>query len=1235
MTSAPVWQVRTDTGGTFTDCWALDPEGKERRVKVLSSSVLRARVLQVTRGGIRIDQDWAMPAGFFQGFRVRKVEGAAREFLVKSWSPATAELGFFPVRGNQALGTFSGGDLIELTTEEEAPVLGARLLTETPLGQAFPTMDFRFATTRATNALLERKGAPTVFFVTRGFRDLLRIGDQRRERLFALHQPRREPLPELVIEVSEGISATGEVLEALEPESLRPQIQAVLSRGLEVAAIALKNAYLEPTHERALKALLLQEGFRHVSLSSELSPLIKWLPRAETAVVNATLAPVMESFIRAVTGPLGLPPDRPALLMTSAGGLEPSARFHPKDSLLSGPAGGVVGAAAVAKATGRERLLTFDMGGTSTDVARIDGDYSYHFEQRVGGARLQSVALKIHTVAAGGGSICSWKTGRLQVGPESAGSDPGPACYGKGGPLTLTDVNFLLGHLDTSQISIPLEEAAAFRALEALVAEMEADGQMVPDRTRLLEGLRAIAVERMADAMRGISVREGYDPRDYTLVAFGGAGPQHACALADVLGVPEVLVPGDAGLLSAYGLHCALVERVVARQVLRPLGDCLSELSFWLHEMEQEALARLAEDGFEKGRIRRRLLEVRLAGQETALPLEAEPEELETAFAERYRELYGYPPPANRPLEVVSLRVTAATPPSRGVEESFAESESLVAGPKLLSGAHSTCVVDAGWQALPGDRGSWRLRRQEKKKALPDRPEQGEAVQAELFRNRLAGLVEEMGSLLQRTALSTNVKERLDFSCALMDEEGVLVMNAPHVPVHLGSMGVCVREVVRSLEIGPGDVVVTNHPAHGGSHLPDVTVISAAFDEEGQRLGYLANRAHHAEIGGQAPGSMPADAKRLIEEGVVIAPRYLVRSGKPDWQGLRALLEKGPYPSRALADNLADLEAQLAANLHGVRLLESLACEQSAARVRHQMAGLLAASEKLMRGFLEGRGPFEASAEERLDDGTPLVAHLRSTGTRLKIDFAGSGQTHPGNFNATPAIARSAVLYVLRLWLREEVSLNEGLLRPVEVAIPRGILHPDFAAAPADCPAVVGGNVETSQRLVGTLLKALALQASSQGTMNNLLFGDESFGYYETIGGGAGGGPEAAGASGIQVHMTNTAITDPEILEHRYPVRLRQFGLREGSGGSGRFPGGEGLVRELEFLAPLTVSLLTQHRKEAPFGLAGGGKGRCGEQFLRRRGDAAWQPLRSIATIEVGPGDALRMETPGGGGFGV
>ncbi len=1218
------WTIAADRGGTFTDCLARDPLGLMSRCKVLSRGVVRVEILE--RAGLRslvvrtVEKN--LPEDFFRGW-----EAAAAGFVVtvRSW------FGGMLVTKEEMPPCFAAGQGMDLFTGESAPVLGARILTGTLLRGSFPEIEYRLATTLATNALLEGNVSRTVLFITEGFGDLLVIGDQRRAQLFALGHLREAALYAEVVEVTGRMDASGAVLRELDASVLERHARALAARGITSAAVALMHSDVNAAHELRIADILKSAGFTSLSLSSALAPVVRLLPRAQTAVVNAVLAPVMDGFVHSVRSPLGNGARR-FYVMASSGGLEDPQDFRAMNSLLSGPAGGVRGCAALARSCGLAKALTLDMGGTSTDVARWDGDFIYQFEQQCGRSVILAPALRIETVAAGGGSICDVTGEGLTVGPRSAGADPGPACYGGGGPLTLTDVNLLLGRLDPDKAGIPLRREPALRRLAELKASMAARGLPVPEEDApLLRGLLNIAIACTVEAVRRISVRDGCDPSGYALIAFGGAGPQHACAIAEQLGIREILVPRDAGVLSASGVLHAPVEKFALRQVLLPLEEVCAtcEGAELLEAVEHEAKIDLADA---RGVIRRRIAELRLLGQNTALSIDFTGlSELRDAFRTEHHRLYGYELPERAVIELVSLRAVAGVPPAEVPVEVF-EAANPLSGPVLIQDAFSTLVIDPGWSALQGSRGTWKLSRSITVPALsPGRT--AEAAVAELFRCRFQGMVDAMGSMLRRTAISTNIKERLDYSCALLDSQGRLVMNAPHIPVHLGALGECVRRVAATISPQEGDVLITNDPAFGGSHLPDVTVMYPVFAPSGKLLGWTANRAHHAEIGGITPGSMPAGATCLAEEGVVIPPRHLVRGGESCEVEIAAMFTTAEFPSRCPDDNIADLRAQHAAARHGAQALLALCAHYGEEVILARLEGLTNQARDAFARTLRDVGPLETAATEYLDDGTPLSVRLTGDGTRLHIDFTGSGPVHPGNRNATTAIVRSAVLYVLRLWTGEAIPLNEGLFENVTLHIPSGILSPEFDADPRHSPAVVGGNVETSQRLVDALLRALGLEAGSQGTMNNVIFGSPQFGHYETIGGGSGAGFGYCGLNAVHTHMTNTAITDPEIVERRYPVRITEFSIRRGSGGAGKWRGGDGIVREYEFLAPLTVSLLTEHRKEQPYGVLGGQPGQCGRQLLLRGDDEIVLP--GTARVDVLPGDRLRMETPGGGGWGA
>jgi 5-oxoprolinase (ATP-hydrolysing) len=1245
------WKIWIDTGGTFTDCIAVDPEGNQTRLKVLSTGCLRAILVEKTAARrFSIDHHWPEPLPQLEGYACRNL---ATGQTLGTIARAGLEEGWIEWEHDQNIQLPLA---VEFSAGEEAPILAARIATQTPLHKALPPIDLRLGTTRGTNALLERKGARVTLLTTRGFADLGRIGNQQRPGLFQLDIPEPDLLYDEVITLPERLAADGAVLTPLETGAVAP----VKDTGRSYA-IALLHSYRNPAHEKALEAFLREKGCGHISLSHELAPAIQLLPRMQTALVNAYLDPVLSAYLEGIRSKLQ--PEAPFFVMSSNGGLARAHSFHAKDSLLSGPAGGLAGAAQVARELRFPRILTIDMGGTSTDTARYDGQFDYRFELEIGGVKMHSPTLFIETVAAGGGSICAFDGSRLTVGPGSAGAHPGPACYGAGGPLTLTDVNLLLGKLDPSLMGIPVQAEAARKALAGIRDTVVArSGQSYSD-AELLRGFEQIANEKMAEAIRKISVARGFDPSDYPLLAFGGAGGLHACAIADSLHIDTVILPFDSGLLSAYGIGHAPVQRLAEQTLLQTLDQGERQLPEAFAQLETRALQLVGQDLGNQApvAIADRQVHLRLKGQDHSLSLSWQPGgALREEFESAYRDFFGYYP-ASPVIEIEKIHVLASeeleqaipkagtgssgydatpshelTPPLGGPAVPVLEWLSLregaqFEGPAVVIHPQATAWLAPGWQLKMGAKRHLILQKQKKEAAGAQSFR--EHIALELFFNRFTAIAEEMGAQLQRTSFSVNIKERLDFSCALLDAEGYLLVNAPHIPVHLGSLGICTRAVASVLPLGPGDVAITNHPAFGGSHLPDITLISAVFDAQGERIGYVANRAHHAEIGGKRPGSMPPDAANLAEEGVVFPPMYLVKGGVAQWESIEARLTQGPWPTRALSENLADLNAALSALKTGERKLRDLALRFGLPKLRHYMQRIReTAAEAARNAFLE-LGLQNATAVEKLDDGHAIRVRVRSAAGKVTFDFTGTDAVHPGNLNANQAIVYSCLLYVLRLLCRQPVALNEGLLENVTVILPECFLNPAFPDDPQQCPAVVGGNTEVSQRLADTLLKALGLAACSQGTMNNFLFGNRRFGYYETIGGGAGAGPGFHGRSAVHQHMTNTRITDPEILEFRYPVRLHRFAVRQGSGGNGHWHGGDGIIREMEFLENVEMTLLSQHREEAPYGMEGGEPGKPGAQYLIRK-DGSRETLKGIDSRDLQAGDRIVIETPGGGGWG-
>jgi len=1196
--------------------------------------------------------------------------------------------------------------VVKLLSSDRAPVEGIRAILERAgaieAGAALPGLSLRLGTTVATNALLERRGARTLLVASRGLGDVLEIGTQQRPDLFALRIEKPRPLHERTLEVGGRASVDGEILEDLDEASVKRALADARRDGIESVAIALIHAYAHPAFEQKLLALAEQAGFGYASGSHEVARELGLLARSETAVVDAYLTPLLRNHVKELREAL---PNARLRFMQSSGGLTDAARFRGPTALLSGPAGGVVGAARVAQAAGFDCALGFDMGGTSTDVSLLRaGAVDCCFETLVAGVRVKAPMLRVHTVAAGGGSLCRFDGMRLLVGPESAGSVPGPLCYARrdatGEPLasepTLTDCNFALGRVQPDRFPFALAAEPAQRALDALAQRLQAAGFAL-DRDGVAAGFVEIANASMARAIAEVSVARGIDPRDCALVGFGGAAGQHVCAIARELGIRTLLLHPLAGVLSAYGIGVADTswdgQRDAGRVALTARGGLPDAVCALLDALAHEGRRALVEEGFAAEQVRvERLLDLRYRGTETPLSVSAsEAGDLDApafddrdfrdrdfkdrdfkdrdwaaAFAAEHAQRFGYTRPG-REIEVVTARVRTSARSSKPLEAPLRdagahaqgsvpatlrrervwfprvgrvevpvfERESLapgaaIEGPAIVLEDTGTLALDPGFTARLRTDGILVLE-DVSGAARPDPLDlsQPDPIRLAVFGNRFMSIAEQMGAVLRNTSVSTNIKERLDYSCAVFDASGGLVANAPHIPVHLGAMAETVGYVRGAFPgLRPGDVVVTNDPAHGGSHLPDVTAVTPVFCGDPRPAFFVASRGHHADIGGLTPGSMPSDSHTLEEEGVLLRAFLAVREGRFDEERLRAELSGARYPARSPDDNVAELEAMVAANRCGVTLLEELVRERGRAAVEVTMAQLQrATAEKVAREI--GRLPDGVHRfADALDDGTPICVALTIAGGRMRIDFAGTGAAVAGNLNAPRAVVQAAVIYVLRALVAERIPLNGGCLDPVEIAVPASsLLDPPPGAA------IVGGNVETSQRIVDVLLGALGKVAASQGTMNNVAFGDATFGYYETIGGGAGAGEGFDGASGVHTHMTNTRITDAEVLEARHPVRLLRFGLRRGSGGAGRWRGGDGVERHYEFLAPVTVSLLTERRVLAPWGLAGGEPGARGRNAVQRR-DGRHEEVPGKATLSLAAGDRLIVETPGGGGFG-
>ncbi|MEU3618756.1 hydantoinase B/oxoprolinase family protein [Streptomyces sp. NPDC006872] len=1156
----------------------------------------------------------------------------------------------------------------------DAAVAGIRTLLE---GASEPVEAVRMGTTVATNALLERKGERTLLVITRGFRDALRIAYQNRPHIFA----RRIELPELlyerVLEVDERIRADGTVLRAPDLAALAGPLQEAYDDGIRAVAVVCMHSHLHPAHEQAVGQLAARTGFPQISLSSEVSPLMKLVPRGDTAVVDAYLSPVLRRYVRHVADELR---DVRLMFMQSNGGLAEASQFRGKDAILSGPAGGIVGMARMSQLAGFDRVIGFDMGGTSTDVSHFAGEYERVFTTQLAGVRLRAPMLDIHTVAAGGGSVLRFDGSRYRVGPDSAGADPGPACYRGGGPLAVTDANVMLGRIQPAHFpemfgpdgDQPLDQALVRDRFAVLAREIrERTGD---DRTpeQVAEGFLQIAVANIANAVKRISVQKGHDVTRYALTTFGGAGGQHACMVADSLGIRTVLVPPMAGVLSALGIGLADTTAMREQSVEEPLeAASLPGILKTADDLEAAARAELLAEDVPDDRVRIvRRAQLRYDGTDTTLTVElTDPTAMCHTFEERHRATYSFT--LDRPIVVEALSVEATgitRPPDLSAlapyegrtaapetvrlhtggawhdvplhrRENLPPGETLT-GPAIITEAGATTVVDPGWEAGTTHDGHLVMERAAITQSS-DLDTKADPVLLEVFNNLFMSIAEQMGARLESTAQSVNIKERLDFSCALFDPDGNLVANAPHIPVHLGSMGTSVKEVIRrrGSAMRPGDTYAVNDPYHGGTHLPDVTVITPVFDtgrtesaditdSDPKLLFYVASRGHHAEIGGIAPGSMPANSRTIDEEGVLFDNWLLTENGRFREEETLRLLTEAPYPSRNPGTNLADLRAQIAANRKGVdevaRMIENFGLDVVQAYMRHVQDN----AEESVRRVIDALDDGEYSYET--DSGAIIRVRVRvdRENRSATVDFTGTSPQSATNFNAPFSVVNAAVLYVFRTLVADDIPLNDGCLRPLTIVVPRGSL-----LAPEPPAAVVAGNVETSQAITGALYAALGVQAEGSGTMNNVTFGNERHQYYETVASGSGAGDGFPGASVVQTHMTNSRLTDPEVLEWRLPVQLDEFAIRPASGGAGRWRGGDGAVRRIRFHEPMSVSTLSQHRRVPPYGLAGGAPGALGANRVERA-DGTVVRLGGSDSADVGPGDVLVIETPGGGGYG-
>ncbi|MCC9644159.1 hydantoinase B/oxoprolinase family protein [Rhodopirellula sp. JC740] len=1319
-------EVWVDVGGTFTDCLIrrTDATGVSHRdaIKVLSSGLVSAQVISwddhQRLATLQLPAPYAIE-GFWNSanlvldrdnhsVRITTCEKVARDQIRVALDGQTS-------RG------WNAGEACTLDANIESPVLATRVLLQRPLNEPLPPLSVRMGTTRGTNALLTRTGAPTALLITEGFADLLAIGTQDRPDLFALDIVKPTPLATHTVEVPGRLDADGDELLPLDEDALRQRLsQLKADAGAEIVlAICLMHSYRNDVHERRVQTIAQEIGFANVLCSSDVVSLPRIVPRAETTTLDAYLQPILEAYVQRVWKQFGGAESCHLRWMTSNGNLVASLGFRGKDSVLSGPAGGVVALADVARQCNVTGAVGLDMGGTSTDVSRYEGQVGRRQESNIGGIRVLSPMMDIHTIASGGGSICEVRDGRLHVGPDSAGAFPGPACYGNGGPLTVTDINVLLGRLPVDRFPFPLDLEASRRVLSEVHSRLPSESTLTPEG--LADGFLQLAVTQMAEAVRVVTTAAGSDARQMALVGFGGAAGGHLCQVADALEMTHVIDHPDAGLLSAVGMGAAKIGRIHIESIQQTIATaCSTDNRTFDRLPDKAALQQLAvaasrtqqrcEDELQRDEkipqsakleIRHQC-EVRPVGTQSSLSIDLFPlESLPERFDQKHLQTFGYVR-ETMPIETVTVRCEVAVfsrddghspnqPDSKSATSASLDSSSTpkttkmwvdgvdtevelwdrdklqsgqtIRGPSIIAGPYSVLVVEPGWQANLSDNGILQLLKPKSATKTTDGQRSivsqsthwNDIVAMEIAARRVQGIAEAMGEVIRRTSVSVNVKERRDYSCAVFLGDGSLVANAPHVPVHLGAMSHTVRSLIAEYpQMSAGDSYISNDPFAGGSHLPDLTVVTPVFctdaaDRSHTSLDthhperpdgwpcdfFVASRCHHAEIGGIVPGSMAPAATCLAEEGVVLHNECLVRSGQPFHENMRKLLSDAAYPSRNVEENMADIAAAEAAGQSGARRIQALAEGMGKDQLLSWLQQLLHVAGEATATWIQTLGSESRTFEDSLDDGTPIRVTLtpdQSTG-RLRIDFTGTGPVHPNGFNATRSIVTAAVLYVLRCVSPGELPLCDGVLQRIELIIPPGLLAPTAGSSPENSPAVVAGNVETSNRVVDVLLGCLGVAAASQGTMNNLLLGDDTFGYYETIGGGAGATSNRDGADAVHTHMTNTRITDPEILESRLPVRLWRFAIRQQSGGAGRHRGGNGIIREFEFLRPLTLSLITSRRETKPYGMDGGEPGKPGQQTLIRDNTETLLPFATTQTVS--PGDCLIMETPGGGGYGT
>ena len=1172
-------------------------------------------------------------------------------------------------------GSFKNSKYLSENPEQykDAAIQGIRDFLKIGQNEKIQNLDVscvKMGTTVATNALLERKGDRVLLLITEGFGDLLRIGYQARPKLFDFNIILPAPIYEMVIEIKERLDAEGQIIEPLDEAQARKSLKLARAKGIKSVAIAFMHSYLNPIHEKQIAQIAADEGFEQISVSHEISPLMKLVGRADTTVIDAYLSPILKRYVSQVTSEFDKNYTAQLLFMQSNGGLTDANVFRGKDAILSGPAGGVVGMVKTAKIAGFEKLIGFDMGGTSTDVCHYDGEFERSFETEVAGARVRAPMMDIHTVAAGGGSILFFRDGRFQVGPESAGASPGPACYRRGGPLTVTDCNVMLGklqplhfpHVFGPNADQPIDVSVVENRFKEFAEEISIKtGNKPLSAIELADGFLRIAVSNMANAIKKISVQRGYDVTKYALQCFGGAGGQHACLVADALGIETIFIHPFAGVLSAYGMGLAEIRCMKESQFERPLSDYEDALVL-LSELSEKATDQVVSQGalFDDVIVECRA-HLRLKGSHQALMVSfGNLKDLTQRFDDAHRARYGFSSDG-RELIFEALSVEAIGGASEIKEAIYQEVKQApeavdtvkmtthgekiktplyersllkpgqrISGPAIIKEVTGTNIIERGWSARVNKFGHLILERQvplNRKEAIGTK---ADPIMLEVFNSLFMSIAEQMGATLANTAYSVNIKERLDFSCALFDPKGGLVANAPHVPVHLGSMSGSIKTIIRqNPNMKQGEVFVLNAPFNGGTHLPDVTVITPVFDDAGEVLFFVASRGHHADIGGKTPGSAPPDSQTIEEEGVLIDNFKLVENGNFRMQETRQLLSSGKYPCRNIEENLADLAAQVAANETGVREVKKM-IEQFGIKVVHSYMGYVQDNaEECVRQVLAGLTG--GKSEYELDNGEfiRVSVSVDNEARTAKIDFTGTAAKDPLNYNAPLAVCHAVVLYVFRSLIGSEIPLNEGCFRPLTIVAPKGsMIHAEYPSA------VIAGNTEVSQLMCNALLQALGVMAGSQGTMNNFVWGNSDMQNYETICGGSGAGVEFDGCSGVQTHMTNTRSTDPEILEFRFPVRVEEMSIRVGSGGDGKFTGGDGITRRLRFLEQMTVTTLCSHRRVPPKGLNGGENGEVGREWIERQSGGISRHNGNDKN-ELYPGDVFVMQTPSGGGFGA